>query len=251
MPHEIRILCEGYYDRAFWKGWLDALGAQSAWTPAAEGKSRRPPPLDLERKPIQRGQFGFYSKKSRNLIRVQPCGGKSNVMPVLHEVIQLSETSPVRQIIINIDSDTYAGDIQQDSQTGVSAMAMLKSRYPAATMDGENSRVSLPGLSLDVDFIPWESVGDPHPGVPPNRPWSGWYVSPYLKHFLTVRTLLANGLNRGPHRRRQIRRNMRGHIWPVGTLTTAARHSLSACGGSRWNGPNWKSCFKKRARRRW
>lgn len=160
MAHEIRILCEGYYDRAFWKGWLEALGAKSAYEP------RQPPPLDLDKKPIRGGHFGFYSKKFRNLIRVQPCGGRANLMPALHEVINLSKTNCVGQIIVNIDSDKDAAAAGPAGLTGASEMAMLKSLYPTAQIDDHKLRVSLPGHGIFADLVVWESAGEPHPGVP-------------------------------------------------------------------------------------
>lgn len=93
------VLCEGYHDRAFWKGWLGFLGCDDPGGSAAVYD-----PWGLK---VNGGQYAFYSKASQ-FIRVQACGGRSNVLPAARARVKERDTRPLRRLVLNVDSDADA-----------------------------------------------------------------------------------------------------------------------------------------------
>ena len=104
---ETRILCEGYHDRAFWKGWLLYLGcSDAAFKPGPGVKARDP-----WKKPVAGGHFAYHSK-SGGFLRVVPFSGKTNVLPEAKARLDLRVTRPLPRLVINIDPDVLtAGSV--------------------------------------------------------------------------------------------------------------------------------------------
>lgn len=74
MMDQTLIVCEGYDDRAFLKGWLLRRGAND---PSKDGKIAVKDPWQRR---VQKGQFAFHGGDDR-FIRLVPAGG-------LHEIVE-------------------------------------------------------------------------------------------------------------------------------------------------------------------
>ncbi len=101
------ILCEGYHDRAFWKGWLTHLGCTEPGLPGP-GKSTRSRILDPWNTLVSKGQYAYHSK-SGQFLRVQPCGGKSKVRDAAELRLQERNSKPLIRLVINVDPDVRLG----------------------------------------------------------------------------------------------------------------------------------------------
>jgi hypothetical protein len=99
-PRQAVVVCEGYYDRSFWKGWLvEGLGCRSM--------DFRGAPKDPSGKSVGQGQFGFYSPSEALFIRVVPChGDKKKIEPTAKRYLEELDTKPLTNLVINIDVDT-------------------------------------------------------------------------------------------------------------------------------------------------
>src|SRR4051812_19765384 len=101
-PAESVVLCEGYYDRAFWAEWLTRRGCQDARPRRSDGSFGQA--RDPFGKVVARGDFAFLSA-SGEFIRVRPCNGDKNVIE--QAVTQLKErtTQALHRLVINVDTD--------------------------------------------------------------------------------------------------------------------------------------------------
>ena len=99
LPKRAIILCEGYYDRSFWKGWLaHGLGCRSL--------DPKGPLKDPWGKNVGQGHFGFYSPSETLFIRVVPCKGDNRILPTARRYLESLGTEPLAHLIINVDVDT-------------------------------------------------------------------------------------------------------------------------------------------------
>ncbi len=101
------ILCEGFYDRAFWKGWLLHLNCKDARTLRSD--RTYDDAVDPFEKTVPRGQFAFYSPRG-SFIRLQSCNGEKNVRKAARRRLDRHRTQPLRHLIVNVDLDTPADD---------------------------------------------------------------------------------------------------------------------------------------------
>jgi hypothetical protein len=97
------VLCEGFDDRAFWKGWLLFLGCAD---PSNDGAKKV---LDAWGRPVVRGSFLFTTPVGSSVL-VRPIGGRSKVRKAAREFLDHQVYRPAR-LLINLDSD-------RDLQTG-------------------------------------------------------------------------------------------------------------------------------------
>src|SRR5207247_4429675 len=100
------ILCEGYHDRAFWKGWFSFLGCSDPGQPPT-GKSGRILILDPWNTSVTGGQYAFLSK-SAHFIRVVPCLGKTEILPAARLRLRERTSKPLVRLVINVDPDVAA-----------------------------------------------------------------------------------------------------------------------------------------------
>lgn len=89
---ESLLLCEGYHDRGFLAGWLQALGCQ---------ESRRDP----DGKPVGSGHFGFTSPQG-GFLRITPCHGQNPLGEALRTAVKHSP----RRVVIFRDLDGSSGE---------------------------------------------------------------------------------------------------------------------------------------------
>ena len=103
------VLCEGYHDRAFWKGILTFLGCTDPGPGVVNAKKER----------LTGGRFGFYNLVGRQ-IQVIPCGGKARILPQFRTEISLLATRPRKSIVVCIDPDGAQGislpDLMRETQ---------------------------------------------------------------------------------------------------------------------------------------
>ncbi|HQY64852.1 MAG TPA: hypothetical protein PK141_25840 [Polyangiaceae bacterium] len=95
-PPDNVILCEGYHDRAFLAGWLEALGCTSC----KDKEYRRGKPLR------GRGQFGFYHTTRDVWARVVPVRGDGNMYPEAELILEGAKTDPIANLVRVVDRDT-------------------------------------------------------------------------------------------------------------------------------------------------
>ncbi|MCI0379822.1 MAG: response regulator [Gemmataceae bacterium] len=161
MPTESIILCEGYYDRAFWTGCLLATGCRDARN-QADGTPIQGPVLDLAGKQVKGGQYGFWSA-SGNFLRIVPCHGKSKILPEARSRLNRRKTDPFQRLVLNIDPDTVPGE----PATGLQLQdieAIVKVIDPNVTIDAQGN-VSLDKGAVLVNLIRWEAA-DQSPKLP-------------------------------------------------------------------------------------
>lgn len=160
--NESSILCEGYHDRAFWKGWLVHLGcADPGLQP---GKTTRSPIRDPWKDPVTKGQFAFHSVSGR-FLRVAPCHGKDGILREARLRLGQRGSKPLDRLVINVDPDVQAGGTGAGT-TGLRLQdveAMVRSLDPSATRDADG-HIVLGGTK--VALIRWEASDPVADGLP-------------------------------------------------------------------------------------
>jgi len=151
------IVCEGYTDRAFWKGCLAHLECSE---PRSRGGVKDPWGL-----PVERGQHA-YTSRGGGFIRVVRAGGKANVLPRVRLFLHGHSTHPVRRLIVNVYSDTSAGEV--DAETGIGASHLLgeiRRIYPDAHQASASPCDIDTGAGAIVSLVRWKVV-DPDVRLP-------------------------------------------------------------------------------------
>lgn len=97
------VLCEGYLDRAFWKGWLLFLGCCSARQTQDQGVERYRV-ADPWGDPVVSGHFAYHSRSGR-FVRVVPCRSRSRVLPAARFFVQESSSRALDLLVVNRDLD--------------------------------------------------------------------------------------------------------------------------------------------------
>lgn len=138
------VLCEGFDDRAFWKGWLLHLGCRSAET-AAERR-------DEWGREVSKGRYLFYSP-SADRILIEPCEGRPNLKKAADMWLKELAIRPIPKLVLNIDSDV---DVE-------GAGPAVVGREPDSLRD-LIGRTNPNG----VDLLPvvWECADPNAPGIP-------------------------------------------------------------------------------------
>jgi len=152
------VLCEGFYDRAFWAGWLLHLGYRQA---AVEGEvfvgtSSR----------AGKGHFGYFSK-SEQFLKVVPCHGRPHILRQARLLLGERDFEPrLRRLVLCVDPDVdTAGD---SAATGlrVQDVLALARQYDESAAPAEGGDVLLDDGSTAVSLVRWEVPGAGAAGVP-------------------------------------------------------------------------------------
>jgi hypothetical protein len=162
---ETVILCEGYHDRAFWKGWLTHLGCTDPGLPPA-GKTNRVPIFDPWNAQVKGGQYA-YNSKSTHFIRVQPCQGKANILPAAHLRLAQRSSKQLQRLIINVDPDVSAAGAGARA-TGLrhqDVFHLAQTLDPSASVNADGN-IEIDGGATTVALIRWETNDPPGPGLP-------------------------------------------------------------------------------------
>lgn len=161
---ETVIYCEGYHDRAFWKGWLTHLGCIDPGAPTG-GKTTRSPVYDPWNTLVARGQFAYHSR-SGQFIRVVPCDGKTKILPLARTRLGQLAFKPLLRLVINIDPDVSAAG--SSGATGLKLVDILQLATafdPTAAVDADGS-IGLQGGKTRLSLARWETQDPPTPGLP-------------------------------------------------------------------------------------
>lgn len=157
------ILCEGFHDRAFWDGWLMALGCDSAgFRPGTPGY----PALDPWGDTVGRGQFAYRSKSSQ-FVRVRPCNGRNNVLREARIRLTRRATRRLLRLVINVDVDTSAAGLAR-GPTGLRQQDVLHQVQmidPAACTNADGE-IEVDGGATKVSLVRWTVNDPPAPGLP-------------------------------------------------------------------------------------
>lgn len=147
------ILCEGYQDRAFWKGLLiEAVGC-------AEARK------DPRGRPVTGGRYGYRTPSDR-YIEVVPADTRSELIRLLVDEVRDAEQPPVLgSVLFNFDPDTddpTAADQIADSQAAnlagllpADAKADVERVVPRAGHSEERAAVRIKSTGEAIFVSPW------------------------------------------------------------------------------------------------
>ena len=152
------ILCEGFHDRAFWKGCLKHLGCQDL--------PGRPPFYDPFGKRVTPGHFVFLST-SGAFLRLQSCGGDKAVLGRLEDRLVERTTNTLRRLVVNLDTD--AKDVAGLALRAAGLRTAVESRVakaaPAWTTNAD-ADLALDGGATLVSTIFWSAADPVSPQLP-------------------------------------------------------------------------------------
>lgn len=160
------IYCEGFYDRAFWAGWLEHLKCIDPGKPPA-GIFRRQPIRDPFGTSVVLGQYAFRTPADR-FVRIVPCHGKDQIPQALRIRILERTSKSLEQVVVNFDSDlTASADTSQQDSPG-RLVQIMKDADPASTQNAEGDWL-LDGGATTVSIVRWQTDDAQAPGIPPKQ----------------------------------------------------------------------------------
>ncbi len=160
-PGEAYILCEGFYDRAYWAGWLLRLGCID---PGEQPGGPRRRTLDPWGKMVASGQFAFHSKSAR-FVRVVPCNGKSNILRYANDRLKRRRVEKLHCLVVNVDPDVEVGHSAAVDTATVQAVSNLVARHGEHSKE-QNGDFRLADGTLVTAPICWSASDVGHPGIP-------------------------------------------------------------------------------------
>lgn len=149
-PAQRVVICEGYHDRAFWKGWLGRNGCR---TQSKDPWGQR----------VTGGQHGWRTPGGA-FVRVLPAGGDlRRVLRFAEVYLRNSETEPVPSMVISTDAD---GRTVTERMRDV----IHNLRALAEPLDLATPQTTGEGLTVgETHIVPlvWPCAPiDPAPGIP-------------------------------------------------------------------------------------
>ena len=155
---EAVILCEGYYDRDFWAGWLELLGC-----PKPAGGAVRDSGGQIV---SGHGHYGYWTANHR-FVRVVPCHGNQRVLSEARRRIEGRHIDPVlSRLVLCVDPDTQAsGGSAASGLRPDDLLHHVRQFEPAAVMNATDD-IELDGGVTKVSLVRWEVADDDTPGVP-------------------------------------------------------------------------------------
>lgn len=155
------IFCEGFYDRAFWAGWLLRLGCRDARNQRASGQ--HDPAVDPWGRPVRGGVFAYLTPSGR-FVRVQPCGNTGSVSGAVTRRLKDLVLHPAEFLIDNRDDDADAA-VGAESVMRARSIAEGHARsFQGRLLDPHVAEIS----SCKVAVILW-SAPDPSSSVLPEQ----------------------------------------------------------------------------------
>jgi hypothetical protein len=237
------ILCEGYHDRAFWAGWLLHLGCVDPGKPNP-GHVRRGTIKDPWNDPVEGGQYAFHSA-SKQFLRIQPCQGRSNVLPIANRRLAQRASRAITLLVLNIDADTHADGTA--TATGLRQQDVLQfiriNTDPSASVNTAGE-IEIDGGTTKVALVRWEA-SDPHsPSLPPQqtleRLVSAALIAAYPARAKAVQDWLAS-------RPLPPRADPKEHAWSH-MAGWFAEHGCEAFYSNLWNDPAVVQALEARLR---
>jgi hypothetical protein len=159
------ILCEGYHDRAFWKGWLLHLGCTDPGAPAP-GQTRRTVVHDPWNVKVNAGDFAYLSAAGE-FIRVRPCRGRTNVLPAARVRLKQRTSKRLLRLVINVDPDVSPAGATAGA-TGLRRQDVLREVQtfdPLAAVNADGN-IEIDGGATQVALVRWETNDPPARGLP-------------------------------------------------------------------------------------
>ncbi len=147
VPSQRVILCEGFDDRAFWKGLLEEAGATSLGGPGQD------PPMDPFDKQVRGGAFAFRLPGGQ-FLRLQPAHGAHSVLKTQASFLG-KNTFPCDILVVNIDLDATHAEPAHLASALQSRLHAIRDRLQAI-------RDRLPASSPEADLAgpgPWTVAG--------------------------------------------------------------------------------------------
>lgn len=146
------LLCEGYYDRAFWKGALTRLGCVDI--PPHSGASSDNWGESVN---ARDGVYRFQSPANGRQIRLEPCKNDDGVLSTAKSRLQFSQAKPLDVLVAAIDRDTYGGDELRTLRAIRSRLPSDSSAAPAARR-WRSSGVDVHAVGLGLEQLPRAGV---------------------------------------------------------------------------------------------
>lgn len=152
-PKQHVVLCEGYDDRSFWKGWLLHLGC----TDPTDGGRKAVP--DVWGRPVQgQGRYLFHTPAGSDVI-VQPYNGRDNARQATTDYLGDRQAYRPSRVILNMDADSpdAASTSAEDQIRGIAERLGARGNRSGPFVIGESI----------LHPVVWKCGDpDPTPGVP-------------------------------------------------------------------------------------
>ena len=158
---ETRILCEGYHDRAFWKGWLLHLGCSDAAFKPGQGVKA----VDPWGRVVSGGHFAYHSK-SGTFIRVVPCGGRANVLPEAKARLDMRATKLLPRLVINVDPDVPTAGSAATGLRLQDVLHFVRTQIDSAAAQTPDGEIVIDSGASRISLIRWEAADPAAPGLP-------------------------------------------------------------------------------------
>jgi hypothetical protein len=164
--NESIVFCEGFHDRAFWKGWLqDRFRCTDPGAPQP-GQSQRRQIIDPFNEKVRGGQFAYHTPAG-HFLRVIPCHGDQNaILTALRVRLKDRSTKPVLRLALNVDSDLSVAAPTGRTRLQIQDLEpVLRPFDPHATLNADGDWELFGGASK-VSLIRWETHDPAHPHLP-------------------------------------------------------------------------------------
>jgi len=162
MTEERVLLCEGFHDRSFLKGWI-LRRAKCSDPGAPKGGGPRERVVDHARKPVSEGQYLFHTP-TENHVRVVPCHGDSKLVPAaVHRVRRATQN--VRRVVLCVDDDGTSPPGVADRAQRV-RMNLLNAIQKDDSSAALNVRGEIVAGQILLSVVSWHCHDEPAPGIP-------------------------------------------------------------------------------------
>lgn len=156
-PTESVIVCEGYFDRAFWTGWLVHLGCTDPGTMVPD------PWKDMV---AGRGQRAYYSA-SEGFVRLIPAGGKREVIRAAHIRLEQAKAKRLVRLVMNVDSDVIAdGTPNPECVVSHQSVRDLVRQFDPRAVETDEGHFLLNEGATEVCVVRWEAGDAPDDQLP-------------------------------------------------------------------------------------
>ncbi len=146
------LLCEGYHDRAFWKGALTRLGFRDM--PADPGVSSDNWGESVK---ARDGVYRFVLPSNGRQVRLESCKNDDGVLKTASARVQFTNAKPLDVVVVVIDRDTHEGDERRTLQAIRDRLPSDSSADPAARR-WRSSGVEVHAVTLGLEQPPCAGV---------------------------------------------------------------------------------------------
>jgi hypothetical protein len=154
------ILCEGFHDRAFWKGWLTHLGCTDL------GARKRPIKDPWDVTVAGKGKHAYRSRSGK-FVLVAPCDGKDNILPAMTAWLDERDAKPITRLVVNVDADVNAdGTPSRASPLSRTAIVDRVRKIDSTMTEATESSLLLDNGATEVALVRWEANDALAPGLP-------------------------------------------------------------------------------------